>query len=155
MAFELGRKLELPKGTPRRFPPYPGATKRWSDRTRQQVHRIERKAPGVICATYAGHGRTGEPWGIDIMISPFHDRANQKQEDFGDALCNWLVRNWEEMHINYIIYWNWMRDSKRGGWFSYEPYRLKWGGGSQNIVTSRHLDHLHVQINNPHIRGNE
>jgi hypothetical protein len=27
-------RLELPRGTPRQFPPYPGATRRWSERTR-------------------------------------------------------------------------------------------------------------------------
>jgi hypothetical protein len=30
----MGNRLELPRGTPRQFPPYPGATRRWSERTR-------------------------------------------------------------------------------------------------------------------------
>src|SRR3954449_4379874 len=42
----MGNRLDLPRGTPRHFPPYPGATRRWSERTRRQVRRIRRKAPG-------------------------------------------------------------------------------------------------------------
>src|SRR5688572_19759704 len=38
----MGRKLKLPSGTPRHFPPFGGATQRWSERTRQQVMRIRR-----------------------------------------------------------------------------------------------------------------
>lgn len=147
------KKLTLPSGTPRNYPPYPGATKNWSPRTRAVVHQIREKAPGVVCATYEGHGRTGEPWGIDIMVSKFNEKANHAQELFGDALCNWLLAHWSEFHINYAIWWNYMNDG--AGWFDYEPYRLKWAGGSQTLVTSRHLDHIHISISSPYLPGNE
>src|SRR5215204_6914672 len=82
----MGNRLDLPSGTPRHFPPYPGATQRYSERTRQQVRRIRRKAPGIVCATYRSHGRTGEPWGVDIMVAPFNHKANAPQKALGNAL---------------------------------------------------------------------
>ena len=83
----MGNRLELPRGTPRHFPPYPGATRRWSERTRQQVRRIRRKAPGIVCATYRFHGRTGQTWGVDIMVAPFKQKANAPQKAPGQRAC--------------------------------------------------------------------
>ncbi len=148
-----GEELILPRGAPRTFPPFPGATKNWNARTERVVRLVKEKAPGVICATYRNHGRTGEPWGIDIMISQFNQKANAAQENFGDILCNWAVKNWAWLNLNYIIYWNWMNDGT--GWFDYEPYRLQWASGSQNLVSSRHQDHLHFQVDNPFRAGND
>ncbi len=164
--FDLGKKLELPKGTPhmphgyeRGVRPYPGATRDWAGRTKNQVERIQRKVPGVVCATYAGHGRTGEAWGIDVMVSPVHQRFSHAQKEFGWELCRWLLRNWDSMHLNYLIFDNFMNDINGQGWFDYEPLRRDWirrsNGGSPNVVTSRHRDHVHIQIDNPHIGGNE
>ena len=84
----MGNRLELPRGTPRHFPPYPGATQRWSERTRQQVRRIRRKAPGIVCATYRSHGRTGEPWGVDIMVAPFNQKANAPRRPWATRLLD-------------------------------------------------------------------
>ena len=148
----MGRKLELPPGTPRNFPPFVGATRLWSERTRQQVLRIRRKAPGIVCATYKGHGRTGMPWGIDIMVSPLHQMADARQKRLGDALKRWLENNFSEMHINYIIWFNQINDG--AGWFSNEEFRLLFGG-SDDPVTSRHQDHVHVQITDPHRGPNQ
>lgn len=148
----IGEKLALPKGTPRgpdEWPPYPGATKNWSELSWEVVRAVRQKVPGIICSTYEGHGRTGEPWGIDIMVSPFNRRANPEQEQLGDAISDWALANWSGLHINYIIWWNWMNDGE--SWFSYEPYRKQWSGGSQNLVTSRHMDHVHIQILNPNL----
>jgi hypothetical protein len=143
----MGRKLALPSGTPRNFPPFAGATRLWSERSRDQVLRIRRKAPGIVCATYRHHGRTGMPWGIDIFVSQIHHMADNRQKRLGNALVRWLENNWSEMHINYIIWFNQMKDSGQGGWFSYEP----WVGlfGDPNPVTQRHQDHVHVQVMNP------
>jgi len=148
MLHGMGRKLALPSGTPRNFPPFPGATRLWSERSRHQVLRIRRKAPGIVCATYKGHGRTGMPWGIDIFVSPFHQKANDAQKHLGDALRRWLENNWSEMHINYIIWFNQINDG--AGWISNEPWRLT-SGGSHDPVTSRHQDHVHVQIMDPNL----
>jgi hypothetical protein len=142
----MGRKLKLPGGTPRRFPPFDGATQNWSERTRDQVRRIRRKAPGIVCATYKGHGRTGQPWGIDIMVSPLHHRAQGAQKQLGDALTNWLVNNFAEMHINYVIWFNQINDG--AGFFSNEPF-INFPGTDTNLVTRRHQDHVHVQIMDP------
>ena len=76
----MGHHLELPGGTPRHFPPFQGATQRWSERTRHQARRSRRKAPGIVCATYRNHARTGEPWGIDVMVSTLHQMANDREK---------------------------------------------------------------------------
>jgi hypothetical protein len=148
----VGRRITLPASTPQTWPPHDFATKRWSDRTKRQVARIKRKAPGIICSTYAGHGRTGERWGIDAWVSRIHQKANAAEEDAGDRLCEWIIRNWTVIRCNYVIWWNWMNDG--AGWFDYEPWR-RTGSGSQELVTSRHLDHLHITVDNPHVAGNE
>src|SRR5215207_1372392 len=142
----MGNKMKLPSGTPRHFPPFPGATQQWSERTRNQVMRIRRKAPGIVCASYRNHGRTGEAWGIDIMVSPFHQMAQGAQKQLGNALTQWLVNNWAEMNLNYVIWFNQMNDG--AGWFNYEPYRAAYKAGSSNLVTSKHQDHVHVQVLN-------
>lgn len=156
--FAPGATLDLPPGTPRTYPPYGGATRRWSERSRHQVIRIRRKAPGIVCATYFQHGRTGEHFGIDCFVAPFRQKANRAQEAFGDALTEWLIRNWSEMHINYIIWWNWMNDG--AGWFDYTPYSKPanqggWPGGDPDQNTRRHEDHIHVQIMNPRLAPNQ
>jgi hypothetical protein len=143
----MGRKLQLPAGTPRDFPPFLGANRRWSERTSRQVRRIRRKAPGIVCATYRGHGRTGQAWGIDIMVSPFRQKANGAQKQLGDALTRWLINNFSEMHINYVIWFNQINDG--AGFFSNEPFIGF--SGDPNLVTQRHFDHVHVQIMNPNL----
>jgi hypothetical protein len=156
--FGMGTRLDLPKGTPRHFPPYPGATQRYSERTRQQVRRIRQKAPGIVCATYRNHGRTGEPWGVDIMVAPFNQKANSPQKALGNALVRWLMNNWVEMYLNYVIWWNRMNDGE--GWFDYSPWSKPasqggWKGGSSDMNTRRHEDHVHIQVMNPNRGPNQ
>jgi hypothetical protein len=154
----MGNRLELPRGTPRRFPPYPGATQRWIERTRQQVRRIRRKAPGIVCATYRSHGRTGQTWGVDIMVAPFNQKANAPQKALGNSLVRWLMNNWAEMHLNYVIWWNRMNDG--AGWFDYSPWSKPasqggFPGGSPDMNTRRHEDHVHIQVMNPNRGPNQ
>jgi hypothetical protein len=156
--FGMGTRLYLPNETPRHFPPYPGATQRYSERTRQQVRRIRRKAPGIVCATYRFHGRTGEPWGVDIMVAPFNQKANAPQKALGNAVVRWLINNWVEMHLNYVIWWNRMNDG--AGWFDYSPWSKPasqggWKGGSPDMNTRRHEDHVHIQVMNPNRGPNQ
>jgi hypothetical protein len=156
--FGMGTRLYLPNGTPRHFPPYPGATRRYSERTRQQVRRIRLKAPGIVCATYRNHGRTGEPWGVDIMVAPFNQKANAPQKALGNAVVRWLMNNWVEMHLNYVIWWNRMNDG--AGWFDYSPWSKPasqggWKGGSPDMNTRRHEDHVHIQVMNPNRGPNQ
>ena len=127
----IGRKIQLPDSTPKTFPPFQFATRQWSDRSWRTVHRIQRKAPGIVCATYQGHGRTGEPWGIDAFVSKMHEKANAAEEEAGDRLVEWAVRNWEWLNLNYVIWWNYMHDG--AGWFWYEPWR-KTGSGARNSL---------------------
>jgi hypothetical protein len=156
--FGMGTRLYLPNGTPRLFPPYPGATQRYSERTGQQVRRIRLKAPGIVCATYRNHGRTGEPWGVDMMVAPFNQKANAPQKALGNALVRWLMNNWVEMHLNYVIWWNRMNDGE--GWFDYSPWSKPasqggWKGGSPDMNTRRHEDHVHIQVMNPNRSPNQ
>ena len=156
--FDMGTRLYLPNGTPRHFPPYPGATQHYSERTCRQVRRIRRKAPGIVCATYRNHGRTGQPWGVDIMVAPFKQKANAPQKALGNALVRWLMDNWVEMHLNYVIWWNRMNDGE--GWFDYSPWSKPasqggWKGGSPDMNTRRHEDHVHIQVMNPNRGPNQ
>jgi hypothetical protein len=159
-AFDVGNKIILPDSVPVTFPPYGGARRgrAWHSRTRLTVGRVKRKVQDkngkpVVCATYLNHGRTGMKFGIDILFSRFTQKCNQAEENAGDRLSEWAVRHWGKLNINYIIWWNWMNDG--AGWFDYEPLRRKWDFGAPNLVASRHLDHVHLQINSPFIRGNE
>jgi hypothetical protein len=150
----MGSRLALPSGTPRHFPPYQGATQRWSERTRLQVMRIRRKAPGIVCATYFRHGRTGEPWGVDIMVAPFRQKANDTQKRLGNTLVSWLMDNFAEMHLNYVIWFNRMNDG--AGWFDYTPWSRPasqggFPGGDPDMNTRRHEDHVHIQVMNPNL----
>jgi hypothetical protein len=152
MLHGMGNKLELAPGTPRNFPPFGGATRLWSERSRQQVLRIRRKVPGIVCATYRHHGRTGMPWGIDIFVAPFRQKANEAQKRLGDGLVRWLLNNWSEMHINYIIWFNRMNDG--AGWFDYSRWSKPasqggFPGGDHDMNTRRHEDHVHIQVMDP------
>ena len=156
--IDRGTRLRLPKGTPRHYPPYPGAIQHYSERTGQQVRRIRLKAPGIVCATYRNHGRTGGPWAVDIMVAPFNQRANAPQKALGNALVGWLMENWVEMHLNYVIWWNRMNDGE--GWFDYSPWSKPasqggWKGGSSDMNTRRHEDHVHIQVMNPNRGPNQ
>ena len=161
----VGERIILPDSVPTVWnplngQPYYGAKRgrAWHYRTRRTVGLIRRKVVNssgipVRCATYDGHGRTGKPFGIDVLLSTFTQQCNSQEEAAGDALCNWVIKNWSRLNVNYVIWWNWMNDGN--GWFDYEPVRRKWDSGSQNLVASRHLDHLHIQIDSPFIVGNE
>lgn len=164
-ALSTGTRIILPDSTPviwnpSNNQPYNGARRgdAWHPRTRRTVALVRdkvRKKDGkkVICATYLNHGRTGMKFGIDILFSRFTQKANNAEEAAGDRLSNWAIRNWSKLNINYMIWWNWMNDGD--GWFDYEPLRLKWDFGSPNVVSSRHFDHVHIQVDSPLIPGNE
>jgi hypothetical protein len=157
-SLRAGYARDNPGGTPRHFRPYPGATQRWSERTRQLVRRIRRKAPGIVCATYRNHGRTGQTWGVDIMVAPFNQKANAPQKALGNALVRWLVNNRAEMHLNYVIWWNRMNDG--AGWFDYSPWSKPasqggFPGGSPDMNTRRHEDHVHIQVMSPNRGPNQ
>jgi hypothetical protein len=59
------------------MPPPAGAsrTRNWDPNTRRLAEEIERNFD-VRCSTYSGHGRTGQPWGIDAWVSPFQDKSH-------------------------------------------------------------------------------
>ena len=127
-----------------------GSTRNWAEPTRKVAEEIERRF-GVKCSTYPGHGRTGEQWGIDVWVAPFRQKANAKQEELGDLIQLYVERNWARLGIDYIIWWNWMKESSGTNWFSYEPYAFSWKGGDADADTRRHLDHLHLQIIKGHV----
>ena len=113
---------------------------------------------GIVCATYRNHGRTGQTWGVDIMVAPFKQKANAPQKALGNALVRWLMNNWVEMHLNYVIWWNRMNDG--AGWFDYSPWSKPasqggYPGGSPDMNTRRHEDHVHIQVMNPNRGPNQ
>ncbi len=125
--------------------PPSGSTRNWNVNTRKVAEEIERNFD-VRCSTYSGHGRTGEAWGIDIWVAPFRSRANAAQEALGDRIQKYIEDNWIRLGIDYMIWWNWMKEDSTTAWFSYEPYAFKWPGGDPDPETRRHLDHVHLQI---------
>jgi len=68
------------------------------------------------------------------------------------------LNNWAEMHLNYVIWWNRMNDG--AGWFDYSPWSKPPSqggipGGSPDINTRRHEDHVHIQVMNPNRGPNQ
>jgi hypothetical protein len=120
-----------------------GQSRNWNYDTLQLAKALERKF-GVECSTYYGHGRTGEYNGIDAWVSPIHRKANSAQEAVGDSIQAYMEKNWSRYDIEYLIWWNWMKEDSNQPWFDYEPIRKQWDSGSQELITSRHLDHFHI-----------
>jgi hypothetical protein len=154
--LEPDQTNSLPKGTPR-MPegyregslPYPGSSQTWSTRARWVVSEIRKEFGPVVCSTYDFHGRQGEAWNIDVMVSPFRQKATTAQEAFGDRMQVWFENNWVRLGIDYLIWWNWMNDGN--GWFDYTPWSRPasqggWPGGDPHPVPRRHEDHLHVGL---------
>ncbi len=143
---------EIPAGTPQMpggYPPFPGATTQWAQRANWVVGEIRKEFGPVVCATYGFHGREGEPWNIDVMVSPFRQKADASQEAFGDRIQLWLEDNWMRLGVDYLIWWNWMNDG--AGWFDYTPWSRPaslggWPGGDPHPVPRRHEDHLHIGL---------
>jgi hypothetical protein len=95
---------------------------------------------------------------VDIMVARFNQKANAPQKALGNALVRWLVNNWVEMHLNYVIWWNRMNDG--AGWFDYSPWSKPasqggFPGGSPDMNTRRHEDHVHIQVMNPNRGPNQ
>jgi hypothetical protein len=124
--------------------PPAGSTRNWNPNTRKVAEELERLFD-VRCSTYPGHGRTGEAWGIDVWVAPFRQKANKEQEALGDRIQKYVEANWERLGVDYMIWWNWMKENADTPWFSYEPYAFEWPGGDPDPETRRHLDHDHIQ----------
>lgn len=124
--------------------PPAGASRNWDMNTLRVAEELERNFD-VRCSTYPGHGRTGETWGIDVWVAPITSYANPAQEQLGDAIQKYVEANWWRLGVDYMIWWNWMKEYATTPWFSYEPYAFTWPGGIADPNTRRHLDHVHVQ----------
>lgn len=120
----------------------PASTRRWHARTLKVAQEIEGRFP-VKCSTYMNHGTTGEPWGIDIWVSPLGTRANKEQEAWGDKIYEWVLANWSRLNPLYMIWWDWYIDDVTQ--FAYSQ-NVKWPHGSPNINDYKHLNHVHIQI---------
>src|SRR5215212_9299530 len=89
---------------------------------------------------------------------PVQPEGQRPQKALGNALVRWLVNNWVEMHLNYVIWWNRMNDG--AGWFDYSPWSKPasqggYPGGSPDMNTRRHEDHVHIQVMNPNRGPNQ
>ena len=120
-----------------------GSTRNWDEGTFRVVREIEARFP-VKCSTYPNHGRTGERKSIDVWVAPFRQRANREQEKLGDRIQGYVEANWNRFGLDYLIWWNWMKEGADTPWFSYEPYAFKWPHGDPDPDTRRHFDHLHI-----------
>jgi putative chitinase len=123
------------------------------------VREIEGKFFGgrEICSTYDWHGVpdvrgvNGKPWGIDVWIAPYGQRANKTQEALGDSVQKFLEANWNRLGIHYVIYWGWMT-YRPGAWFKYDPGTYNNPIASPDPDTELHMDHVHIQrkVNGPY-----
>jgi hypothetical protein len=127
---------------------WPDNTRNWDPEVRKIVREIERLYD-VHCYTYPKHGRPGERWSIDIPVAPLGRRSNAKQKALGERIQKRAVLRWRGWGLDYIIWWNWMREAKDHPWFDYEPFAFKWPFGSNDPDTRRHMDHVHLSC----IRG--
>ena len=127
---------------------WPHNTRNWDPEVLKIVREIERLYD-VHCYTYPNHGRSGERWSIDIPVAPLGQRANTAQAALGNRIQKRAVLRWRGWGLDYIIWWNWMRETKDHPWFDYEPFGFKWPFGSNDPDTRRHLDHVHLSC----IRG--
>ncbi len=151
----IGTRIQLPNGTPKLpggYSPFAGARRGrdvWSRNTFRTQRLIGAKAPGIVRATYAGHGRTGIAYGIDAMTSRFTVEPTRAQLELLARLTNWAVSNWSWLNLDYWIANDRMNDG--AGWFSYTPWSKPceqggWCGGSPNMTTRKHRDHGHAQV---------
>ncbi len=102
-------------------------------------HRLD-----VRCYTYPNHGRPGTIWSIDFPVAPLGQRANAAREALDDAIQRWAGNNWYRLGIDYVIWWNWMKEDKYTPWFTYEREAFGWPYGSADPETRRHMDHSHM-----------
>ena len=117
----------------------------WDDDVRSIVSEIENRFP-VRCYTYANHGYTGgQPWSIDVAISPLGVKADREQEALGDRIQKFVEANIRRWQIYYIIYWNWYRYPP-SPWYWYEKYADRYTASGASPLTLRHFDHLHITI---------
>jgi hypothetical protein len=65
----------------------------------------------------AGHALVDRP-----PVAPLGLRANVTQEALGNAIQKWAENNWYRLGIDYVIWWNWMKEDKYTSRFWYEPY---------------------------------
>jgi hypothetical protein len=82
-------------------PPPAGASSNWDPNTPRVAEEIERNFD-VRCSTYPGHGRTGQPWGIDAWVASFRSRANRVREQLSDRIQHYVERN--RLGIDYMIW---------------------------------------------------
>jgi hypothetical protein len=122
---------------------WPENMRDWASQVWKIVDEAEHRFD-VRCYTYAYHGRPGMRWSIDFPVAPLGLQANATQEALGDAIQKWAENNWYRLGIDYVIWWNWMKENKYTSWFSYEPLAFKWPYGSKDPQTRRHLDHFHM-----------
>jgi putative chitinase len=136
-----------------------GLNRQFAASTLSVVREIEGKFFGgrEICSTYENHGVpdvrgvNGKPWGIDVWIAPYGQRANKAQEALGDSVQKFLETNWDRLGIHYVIYWGWMTYMP-GQWFKYDPGTYNNPIASPDPDTVMHMDHLHIQrkVNGPY-----
>jgi hypothetical protein len=82
-------------------PPPTVASSNWDPNTPRVAEEIERDFD-VRCSTYPGHGRTGQPWGIDAWVASFRSRANRVREQLSDRIQHYVERN--RLGIDYMIW---------------------------------------------------
>jgi len=131
-----------------RFPRGTGLRRDWtSQSTRRMVREIEYTFP-VECFTYADNGRTGKAFGVDVLVAPLHQKADDQQRELGYDILHYIEGGWDRFSLEYTIFDNKMKENPRDARFDYEPLRQEWEKSPPNVSTdintSRHHDHVHI-----------
>lgn len=137
---ETGDTVKPPAKTPDQNINY----SKWAAPTAATVRDIATKFK-IFADTYPGHGTTGQAYGIDFWVAPLGLKANKRQEEIGDAIQQYIEKNWNRLRISYIIWWGWYSESP-GDWVRYNPSWYNNPNASKDPDTVMHMDHLHVQV---------
>ncbi|NUR87611.1 MAG: hypothetical protein HOY71_26310, partial [Nonomuraea sp.] len=93
---------------------------------------------GVGCFRAGDPGEHGKGRACDYMMSSGGRPASGADEDRGDALADWLIKNGPRMGVMYIIWKQRYYDIRSGG--GWDPMSDRGG------VTANHYDHVHVSV---------
>jgi hypothetical protein len=93
---------------------------------------------GVGCLRPGDPGEHGKGRACDFMMSSGGRAASGADEDRGDALAEWLIKNGPRIGVMYIIWKQRYYDIRSGG--GWDPMSDRGG------VTANHYDHVHVSV---------
>lgn len=102
------------------------------------IHGLGQRPIGV------GGGDHENGRAVDFMTSGASDYASPTSVALGKAIRDWVIANAKTFDVNYVIYYDKIYIASSD--FKEKPYIYP--GNANPTITERHLDHVHVSINN-------